>query len=523
MHAVISSTDQRRRQCQQQNQTQKQISFSTISTADSSSRSMFSSAQHTSVSVSGPIMNNTNYISTVRQIGKKSSSLTAILDQQATSSTPPPLNLYRISFDQHQAATATSNRGQEGASKHHGILGGPTVTSGTSTISSKKKLRVERAVQWTFGCFSEEDESRLTTSTSTNKCCTKGKHDIRFEWTQAPALANCNSKCDCLLRVDGIVVQESAVLYDDILGLCLNHRTSSNHKSRNSQSQSKKKLKLVIDFAMADHPRIPVQLRVTCHALFHTPKDHDNTSSMTQQEASTLFCLRFDGSSSNTSSSRRQYQQPNQKVVSFGELPQLKDVVAGTHLIRTAILDPPVIGSNTSSKAPLAAFLAEQQAARQRQPAETSKDSHNHLKAQRQPNGSAGENKKKTTAPHFLKCVTIPKSTRRSNASQRNLGQDVCISTRPSEPSVDLQHGGSSNRLVRILSSASVASSAAKTGEAKHCKEQSSPNNNSDLHTHAARRSDRPAATTSWHNMAMLLKTAACESTRVLQVQRKEE
>jgi hypothetical protein len=297
------------------------------------------------------------------------------------------------------------------------------------------------------------------------------------------------------LKVDGIVVQESVVLYDDILGSCLRHRSSSNHKSRNSQShsqsQSQKKLKLVVDFAMADHPQIPVQLRVACHALFHTPNDHDNTSSMTQQEASTLFCLRFDGSSSSISSSRRQYQQPNQKVVSFGELPQLKDVVAGTHLIRTTILDPTVIGSTTSNKVPLAAFLAEQQAARQRQPAETSKDSHNHFKAQRQPNGSAGENKKKTTAP-LLKCVTIPKSTRIINSSERNIGQDICIFTEPSELSVDLQYGGSSNRLVRMLSSASVASSAATTGEAKHCKEQSSPNNISDLHTHAARRSDRP-------------------------------
>jgi hypothetical protein len=319
-------------------------------------------------------MNNTNYISTVRQLETQSSSLTAMLDQQARKKTSPPLNfLYHISFDPHQAATANSNRGQERSRC-------PTFTPGTSTISSKNKRRVKRVVHWTVGCFIEEDDSRLTTSTK--YCCTRGKHDIRFEWTQSPALANCNSKCDCLLRVDGIVVQESAVLYDDTLGSCLNHRTSSNHKSRGSQSQSQKKLKLVIDFAIADHPRIPVQLRVTCHALFHTSTDHDNNSSMTQQEASTLFCLRFDGSFKNISSSRRQYQQPNQKVVSFGELPQLKDVVAGTHLIKTTSMDATVIGSNTSSNAPLAAFLAEQQAARQRQPAETSKDSHNHYKAQ---------------------------------------------------------------------------------------------------------------------------------------------
>jgi hypothetical protein len=275
----------------------------------------------------------------------------------------------------------------------------------------------------------------------------------------------------------------------------------------------------MIDFAMADHPRIPVQLRVTCHALFHTPKDHDNTSSMTQQVASALFCLRFDGSSSNISSSRRQYQQPNQKVVSFGELQQLKDVAAGTHLVGTTSKDATVSGSNTSSIALSAAFLAEQQAARHRQPAETSKDSHNNYNAYNVSQIGLPERTRKRPPP--LKRVTILKSTSIINSSERNIGQDVCISTEPSEPSFALQHGGSSNRLVRMISSASVASSAA--GEANHCKEQSSPKNNSDLHTHAARRSDRPAATTSWNNMAMILKTAACESKWLFhQAQRKE-
>jgi hypothetical protein len=149
---------------------------------------MFSSTQHKSVIVivSCPIMNNTNYSSTVRQLETQSSSLTAMLDRQATNSTPPPLNLYRISFDPHprQAATSTSNRGQE-RSRY------PTFTPGNSTTSSKNKRRMKRVVQWTAGCFIEEDDSRLTTSTK--YCCTRGKHDIRFEWTQAPALANCNS------------------------------------------------------------------------------------------------------------------------------------------------------------------------------------------------------------------------------------------------------------------------------------------------------------------------------------------
>jgi hypothetical protein len=465
-------------------------------------------------------MNITSSTSTVRQLETQSSSLTAMLDQHATRSTPLPLNLYRISFDPHphQAATATSNRGQERSCC-------PTFTSGTSTIISKNKPRMKRAVQWTVGCFIEEDERRLTTST--NKCCTKGKHEIRFEWTQSPALANCNSKCDCLLRVDGIVVQESAVLYDDILGSCLNHSTSStssNHKSRSSQSQSQNKLKLMIDFAMADHPRIPVQLRVTCHALFHAPKDHDNTSSMRQQEADTPFSLSFGGSSKNTRRSHRQYQQPNQKVISFGDLPQLKDVAAGTHLKITTSMDATVIGSNTSSNALSTAFLAEQQAARQRQPAETSMDLHDNYNAQRQPNRSAGENTKKTTAPPLLKRMTILKSTRKNSSSKLKIGQDVCISTDPSEPSVDLPRGGiSSNRLVRMPPSTSVASSAATTGEANHCKEQRSPNNNNDLHTHAARRSERTAATTLWHNMARLLKTSACESKGAFPAQRKEE
>jgi hypothetical protein len=473
--------DQRQSQCQQQ----KRISFSTISSVDSLSRSMFSSAQHTSASVclSGPIVNNINSTRILRQLETQSSSLAAMLDQQATSSTPPSLNLYRISFDPHphQAATATSNRGQERSSKHHDIQDGPTFTSGSSTIISKNKHRMKRAVQWTVGCFIEEDEIRLTTSPSTNYCCTKSQHEIRFEWMTAPALANCNSKCDFLLRIDGIVAQESAVLYDDILGLCLNHSTTSKHKSRNSQSQ--KKLKLVIDFSMADHPRIPVQLRVTCHALFHTPKDHDETSITKQQESSSLFCLRFGGSPSNIISPHRQYQQPHQKLVSFGDLPQLKDVTAGTHLKRTTSMVAPVIGSNISSNALSAAFLAEQQAGRQ--PAEPSKDLHNNYKAQRQSNRSTGENKKKATASPLLKRVTILKSTRRINSSQRNLGQDVCIFTEPSEPSVDLPHGGSSNHLVRMPSSTSVASPAAMPSGSYSSRRATTPSNERGLESDA--------------------------------------
>jgi hypothetical protein len=112
-----------------------------------------------------------------------------------------PLNLYRISF--------AHCHGHEAVAHHqHGLL---------DVLGNIKKRKLQRAVQWNFACF--EDNGGLSSSSSSTpmltKCCAKGTHEIRLEWTTA--LAAPSSKVPCTLKVDGVVVKESVVQYDDIL------------------------------------------------------------------------------------------------------------------------------------------------------------------------------------------------------------------------------------------------------------------------------------------------------------------
>jgi hypothetical protein len=452
-----------------------QISTSTISTADTSSLSLFSSSAGSAGAFSfGPssrsMSSSASTAKTISYLGQMivksepkehnaSRSSTTIFEESlapalslasASSSASAPaassLNLYRIGFDPHAAsvsAAAANNLSaiiQPATSLLLRGLGG-----GSTSNSTKRKL--QRAVQWTFGCYEDTNPNSTTTTLNAKKtpfnCCAKdtyNPHEIRLEWTTAPALANCNSKCSCVLRVDGVVVKENVVLYNDILNeMQMQNKTDDNNNvtpnsvtstsaeeivqaASRANTKSSHTLKLLIEFTMKDHPEIPLQLRVTCRALFYTkPSQHDHENNYTGDisvssvieptPSQSLFRLRCGSSPvSITLEDQQQTQhQSNASVIHFGDLPHLKDMATGHHRrMPITSMNKTFRGGTSSDPSLCAVFMTDQHKHRQ---------SKYIISQNHPPNSTEDENRKKqasATASSSLMLLPRPKICKRS-------------------------------------------------------------------------------------------------------------
>ena len=229
-------------------------------------------------------------------------------------------NMYRISFD----ASGVAGGGVQGRSLNKALR-----------PQSKKR---RRTVKWSFGCFSDSCEPSASAH-----LCERQRHEIVFEWTMAPTAQG--SKCPCKLLVDDVAVHESVVAYDDVLAYM--SAASPEEEADLANAKKARKLKLQIDFRLPDHVDVPLQLKVTCRALFSSKPtievQEPGWNAMTQR----LFSLRL-----------------GRDRLAFAELPLMKDVASGHHRKPVSSLDATVRGSNTSSNSLCAVFLAEQQAAR---------------------------------------------------------------------------------------------------------------------------------------------------------------